>query len=61
MNQSTFDVNKVVAAILTAALASAKSGSTPEDLIGGYRTYLSELLPKQQETSPDKGATRKKV
>jgi hypothetical protein len=50
MNPSAIDDKKIVAALLTVALASSKSGSTPEDILASYRKFLSELSPKQPAT-----------
>jgi hypothetical protein len=52
MNPSTIDDKKIVAALLTVALASSKSGFTPMDILASYRKFLSELSPKPQGISP---------
>ncbi len=51
MNPSTISENKIVAALLTVALASSQPTSSPEVILTNYRKFLSELSPKQQEIS----------
>jgi N-glycosylase/DNA lyase len=49
MNSNTIDENKIVAALLTVALASSQPTSSPEDILSNYGKFLSELSPKQKE------------
>lgn len=50
MNSDTFSENKVVAALLTVALAKSQSRASSEEILGDYRKFLSELSPKQPTT-----------
>jgi hypothetical protein len=42
--------NKIVAALLTVALASSQPTSSSEEILSSYRKFLSELSPKPLET-----------
>jgi hypothetical protein len=49
LNPNTINENKIVAALLTVALASSQPTHSPEDVLSRYRKFLSELTPKQKE------------
>jgi hypothetical protein len=46
MNLNTLSENKIVAAILTVALAKSHPPSSVEETLDNYRKILSELSPK---------------
>ena len=50
MGFSTFSENKIVAALLTVALAQSQSRASSGEILGDYRKFLSELSPKQPAT-----------
>ena len=50
MNSNTFSENKVVAALLTVALAKSQPRASSEKILGDYRKFLSELSSKQPAT-----------
>ena len=56
MNSSTFSENKIIAALLTVALARSQPRASSEEILGDYRKFLSELSPKQPASpyEPDK-------
>jgi hypothetical protein len=56
MNPNTLSENKVVAALLTVALAKSQPPTSSEEVLSNYRKFLSELSPTQPPTpyEPDK-------
>jgi hypothetical protein len=56
MNANTFSENKIVAALLTVALAKSEPPASSEVVLSNYRKFLSELSPTQPPTpyEPDK-------
>jgi hypothetical protein len=50
MISNTLSENKVVAALLTVALAKSQQPTSSEEVLSNYRKFLSELSPTQPPT-----------
>jgi hypothetical protein len=61
MYSNVHSENKVIAALLTVALAKSKPSTSAEEILADYKKFLSELSPNNPVTVVESDQPRRKI